>query len=515
MVALLLIWGVVDVVTPPRAEATDSMRIAAQRIPTNGFGAAPDRASRVVSIQPGAPLESCEIRNLVVVPDHGGACNHDSDSEAAFRIASTGHNSLQALLAVASLHQQLPAETAGKHETAEESLRNSPFVLDEVLQLVAEHALKVTGAAGVAIALANDDAFRCCASAGSAIPDRAINLDPISRFSGACLVSGKIMYCVDTKVDSRVDQEACLKLGARSIVAVPLTAKQTTIGLIEAFFTEPYRFSDEGVRALSMLAELIPSTIVGKEQDRLAAVSRQILCRRGETSTGSEAETPKQVPNAENLAEKPGPTTVPSFSSQYATPGVQRPRRLVPEVVIAIILFSIALGFGIWWKMRAPDSTSAAQPYVSPLAESAHPHTQDISMLTSSQQHAAPAVKQDSGEAATVAQAALSEVTDVHYRPSADSSTVTIDLDHGVQYKAHRLTHPERIYLDLYNTRLTRKLLKRDMEVGDKIIKRVRTGEPMAGTTRLVLELADLSHFSVNLKTNPWRLVIQLRRTAR
>ena len=140
-----------------------------------------------------------------------------------------------------------------------------------------ERALAITGADGVAIALAEGNAIVCRASAGSIAPDPGIRLDPNSGFSGECLVSGRIVRCDDAESDSRVNVAACRRLGVRSMLAVPLSAKQTVIGLIEAFSNEPYGFNDSDVRSLGLLAELILSAMKPEEEDRLSEISRRVV----------------------------------------------------------------------------------------------------------------------------------------------------------------------------------------------------------------------------------------------
>src|SRR6266566_316699 len=78
-----------------------------------------------------------------------------------------GHEALQALLAFSSLHEQIRKRKSRNDKTsAHDVWELEQFVLDEVLQLVAERALTITGADGVAIALAQDNAIICRASAG-------------------------------------------------------------------------------------------------------------------------------------------------------------------------------------------------------------------------------------------------------------------------------------------------------------------------------------------------------------
>ena len=101
-----------------------------------------------------------------------------------------GQNALQALLAFACIHAQ--ATRRRRLDSAESSRAQVPedykeeqFALDEVLQLVAARAVSITGADGVAIALAlaHDDAIVCRASFGRIAPDPGMKLDPAAGFA--------------------------------------------------------------------------------------------------------------------------------------------------------------------------------------------------------------------------------------------------------------------------------------------------------------------------------------------
>ncbi|PYX10989.1 MAG: hypothetical protein DMG85_07010 [Acidobacteria bacterium] len=182
-----------------------------------------------------------------------------------------GREALQALLAFSSLHEQIRQRRArevqrGVQLSTDDVWELEQFVLDEVLQLVAERALAITGADGIAIALAEGEAIVCRASAGSIAPDAGVRLDPNSGFSGACLRREEIVRCDDAETDARVNVQACRALGARSMVAVPLTGRHSVIGLLEAFSTECYGFNDSDVRSLNLLAELILSALKPEEE---------------------------------------------------------------------------------------------------------------------------------------------------------------------------------------------------------------------------------------------------------
>jgi len=106
--------------------------------------------------------------------------------------------------------------------------------------------------------------------------------------------------------------------------------------------------------------------------------------------------------------------------------------------------------------------------------------------------------------------AGASVVTGIRHWSSSDSSTVAIDLQDQVQYEAHRLSGPDRIYFDLHETNLAPGVIK-NMEVGDPLLVRVRAAQPVEGITRVVLETKGATNFSVSLEQNPYRLVVEVR----
>src|SRR5262249_12276256 len=142
------------------------------------------------------------------------------------------------------------------------------FVLDEVLQLVAERAVAITGADGLAIALAESNEIVLRAAAGTVCPDPGTRIDRDSAFSGACFRTAQVINCDDTETDSRVTVDACRKMGVRSMVAVPLCGRRRVIGVLEAFSSWPFAFNEIDVRNLTLLAELVLGTLKPEDEDR-------------------------------------------------------------------------------------------------------------------------------------------------------------------------------------------------------------------------------------------------------
>jgi N-acetylmuramoyl-L-alanine amidase/putative methionine-R-sulfoxide reductase with GAF domain len=431
-----------------------------------------------------------------------------------------GREALQALLAFSSLHEQIRQRRArevrrGVQLSTDDVWELEQFVLDEVLQLVAERALAITGADGIAIALAEGDAIVCRASAGSIAPDAGVRLDPNSGFSGACLRREEIVRCDDAETDLRVNVDACRALGARSMVAVPLTGRHSVIGLLEAFSTECYGFNDSDVRSLNLLAELILSALRPEEEDRLAEISQQVVGSNKqpvETSqtqaTDTEPEWKAQVP-AESSLEQDGVAAVVSGSDlNDSRPGL--------KVVLLMVIVALALGVAVWWNIQR-----TAKPITLTMSDAAAPSAgpQRIAPSEETEQRPSvdsyPAIASENDPVSNTREklAVLPQVTGIRHWSSAASSTVAIDLKDQVQYEAHRLSQPERIYFDIHDTALAPGLFGKTIEVGDELLVRIRVAQPMPGVSRVVLETKGGSNFSVSLESNPYRLLVELRRS--
>jgi len=464
-------------------------------------------------------------------------------------------NALQALLAFACIREQAAKRRALKSsgslsETSRASSEEE-FRLDEVLQLVAARAISITGADGVAIGLAEEDAIVCRASAGSIAPDPGIKLDPTSGFSGACLRSGQTVRCDDSDTDSRVNAQACRALGTRSMIAVPLSAKKRVVGLIEAFSTETFGFNDSDERSLNLLGELILAAIRPEEEDRLAELAEHIVVPETAPPLASRpSEAPAVTPHAPAriiVDEKfVPPVVVPSVvipaigvppvvipphiasparleASAVAKPAIAIPalpdlllnpkpapieapgslpkeRRSVSGILITatLVLIVLGLGWAVVWKAKHVERSINAS--TRPIAS---PRKTDLNPTAAGQPQPVPPKA-----------GALPEVTGIRHWSSENSSTVVVDLQDQVQYEEHTLDNPARIYFDLHDTKLAAGLLNQSIEVNDTFLKRIRMAQPTASMTRIVLETRQDSTPEVSLDTSPYRLTIELQKPA-
>jgi N-acetylmuramoyl-L-alanine amidase/putative methionine-R-sulfoxide reductase with GAF domain len=442
--------------------------------------------------------------------------------------SATGRDALQALLAFACIHEQAAKRRRPESSARPTISRHEEFGLDEVLRLVAARAMSITGADGVAIALAEEQAVVCRASIGRIAPDPGVRLDPNSGFSGSCLRSGETVRCDDSETDARVNAQACRTLGTRSMIAVPLSAKQRVVGLIEAFSSEPYGFNDSDVRSLNLLGELILAAIRPEEEDRLAELAADIL--PASTALGPAPSPLKQAEIARQLAhassspakvlidEKFAPKAVPASpkadvvpenpailvrASDLEAPGsvprslARSESRPISGIVLtaALVLIVVGLGGALGWRIRQIRHME-----------------QSISANTQAGTSAKVETPEPPPDPSAARPGSTPQVTGISHWSSPDSSTVVVDLEDQVQYEAHSLDNPPRIYFDLHDTKMIAGLFNQSIDVNDGFLKRIRMAQPTEGVTRVVLETKGELEFSVKLDSSPYRLTIEVKK---
>jgi N-acetylmuramoyl-L-alanine amidase/putative methionine-R-sulfoxide reductase with GAF domain len=501
-----------------------------------------------------------------------------SASHQTRQLRPSGRDALQALLAFSALHQQVRqrrALSATFHgfETihgATEFDAGEQFVLDEVLQLVAERAIAITGADGLGIALAENNEIVLRASAGVIKPDVGQRIQRDSAFSGACFRTAQIIRCDDTETDDRVNVYACRQLGARSVVAVPLCGRRRVIGLLEVFAVEPFGFNDSDLSSLGLLAELIVGALKPEDEERFAESARVAEAELAPPPTMPQAPPPVKpsslrvgavvvvpAPPVEDaveraLAEDEAAVVAPAVVAPALLPVPETELRTEPEhtedpispiavrtghrrgfvLDLVLVVVCVLLAGGLWWKLKnaqlrtvsvqteqkitKPAAVTKPMPSAATSSSSVGASSVNSASVNSSsttldaQTSAAP--ESASSSLPSQAQSKLPRITGIRHWSSADSSTVVLDLEDQVQYEAHRLASPDRIYFDVHDTSLAPEIEGKAIDVGDALLARVRVSQPVSGLTRVMLETKDKPSFSVSLEPNPYRLVVQVRR---
>lgn len=224
--------------------------------------------------------------------------------------------------------------------------------LDPMLAAIADGALLLTGATGVAIAMWKDGAMVCRARSGETAPPLGAQLSADKGISGEALRTGKAQHCVDTEKNRLVDVEVCRTLGLRSIAVLPIQGWRGVNGILEAFSTEPAAFNPHHLGVLEQLAGLAERARAAKPV--------------GASPTVIVATPPVVAP-----VEKPEPVGLLPASDRF----VDFARALLgkrPLVLGAIgLLTIILLGLVIWLGWRGNDGNENKAQAAAPAAPSA------------------------------------------------------------------------------------------------------------------------------------------------
>jgi putative methionine-R-sulfoxide reductase with GAF domain len=129
-------------------------------------------------------------------------------------------------------------------------------VPNHLLREIVQQALQATHATGAAIALEQQGELICQAVAGDlASPEIGKMINIRLAFTRVCASSGTVQLCSNTALDSRMDADACRKLGVGAIIVVPLLHQDQFLGLIAVFSRRPYAFGMRDLQVLQDLAE--------------------------------------------------------------------------------------------------------------------------------------------------------------------------------------------------------------------------------------------------------------------
>jgi N-acetylmuramoyl-L-alanine amidase len=104
----------------------------------------------------------------------------------------------------------------------------------------------------------------------------------------------------------------------------------------------------------------------------------------------------------------------------------------------------------------------------------------------------------------------LSRVTGIRHWSTPDYTRVAIDVESDVKFGSSRISHPERIFFDLRDTKLASTLVGKTFEVDDGFLKKIRVAQFKPGRTRVVLEVDDLADYDAFLLPDPYRLIIDI-----
>lgn len=133
--------------------------------------------------------------------------------------------------------------------------------MDVLSRIVAQALVLVPNADGATVELAEADelVYVCCS--GSLADHVGTRLGIADSFSGLAVTSNQVLCCDDSESDPRVNLEACRKVGATSMVCVPLRRSDGAIGVLKVASKRPWAFDERDIAALERLAPFLTTTV--------------------------------------------------------------------------------------------------------------------------------------------------------------------------------------------------------------------------------------------------------------
>lgn len=133
--------------------------------------------------------------------------------------------------------------------------------LGGVMAYVADQAMALMATDGAVIELAEGEDMVYRASSGIAAAQLGLRLKRHNSLSGLCVKTGETLCCDDALDDPRVDREACLKVGLRSMLVVPLQHNDDTVGVLKVLARQPQAFGPQQVALLGLISELVAAAM--------------------------------------------------------------------------------------------------------------------------------------------------------------------------------------------------------------------------------------------------------------
>ena len=147
--------------------------------------------------------------------------------------------------------------------------------LQSVMDVTTERTSVLTGAAAAVIELREGDAMVYRAVSGTAKASLGVRLDVHKSLSGLSVLEGRVLICEDSELDHRVDRAACRRVGARSMLCVPLLHGGNAVGVLKVYSSEARFFDAEDLSTLELMVGFIAAATSNAVAQRAQQASEQ------------------------------------------------------------------------------------------------------------------------------------------------------------------------------------------------------------------------------------------------
>jgi PAS domain S-box-containing protein len=140
------------------------------------------------------------------------------------------------------------------------------FDLDEFMQMSVTLLRSVFETGGVVVELVDGEEMVYVAIDADHARYHGLRLSKATSLSGRAAAEGRLLHCVDTHEDPRVDRAACEKIGIRSMVCAPLFQDGRVVGVLKAFDAAPDAFDRDDIETVSLVAETLGAALAKQIQ---------------------------------------------------------------------------------------------------------------------------------------------------------------------------------------------------------------------------------------------------------
>lgn len=150
------------------------------------------------------------------------------------------------------------------------------FDLHRAMLMMAEQAVKVSHASGVAIALLEGKELVYYAGSGSAANDVGRHVPAVLSVCSGGDARKEILKVENAQLDSRVEAEVCRQFGVNSILMLPIYKKHVLVGVLQVQFTESHSFLDRELRAYRLMLRLLEEAILRQAREQQSQASSTV-----------------------------------------------------------------------------------------------------------------------------------------------------------------------------------------------------------------------------------------------
>ena len=267
------------------------------------------------------------------------------------------------------------------------------FDLGQAMHMIAKHALGVSSASGIAIALLENDELVYRAGSGTAAKDVGLHFPAVLSVISDRQPRREILRVENASADTRIEAEICRQFEAMSLLMLPIYRDELLAGVMQVVSDQAHHFDDREVRSYRLMISALETGLSrqdASEQTSNAATAFEPISERRVNSLENVEAAEKAVCGgrlANGAESEPASERGPQPVSAFEQPGVRAwltyrtmlpPRQTASWLAlrksiqkrtvqpwsrdllhaVTAVGFALALGMAVWILQRDHSSIS-------------------------------------------------------------------------------------------------------------------------------------------------------------